>query len=106
MEPEKGKKRGERGVEEEEEEREGENQFSQTETGWSNGGLKEEEEEKTYFPLITSCSLLGKPSAFTALLENVESRCFTGSAAIRLWGEQDKKNSYYKHKASKQGDLT
>lgn len=40
-----------------EREEEGGNQFSQTDTGWSNGGLKEEEEETTYFPLITSCSL-------------------------------------------------
>lgn len=43
-------------------EEEGENQFSQTEVGWSNGGLREEEEEeRTYFPLITSRSLSGKP---------------------------------------------
>lgn len=43
-------------------EREGENQFSQTEADWSNGGLKEEEEEeRTYFPLITSYRLSGKP---------------------------------------------
>lgn len=60
MEPEKGKKRaGRRG---ERRGREGENQFSQTEAGWSNGGLKEdEEEERTYFPLMTSYRLSGKP---------------------------------------------
>lgn len=64
MEPEKQKKK--KGKKEEKQERrvggEGENQFSQTEAGWSNGGLKEEEEERTYFPLITSCSLPGKHS--------------------------------------------
>lgn len=61
MEPEKGKKRvGRRVVESRGRERE--NQFSQTEAGWSNGGLKEEEEEeRTYFPLITSYRLSGKP---------------------------------------------
>lgn len=39
------------------------NQFSRTEAGWSNGGLKEEaeEEERTYFPVITSYRLSGKP---------------------------------------------
>lgn len=59
-------KKKKKGKKEEKQERrvggEGENQFSQTEAGWSNGGLKEEEEERTYFPLITSCSLPGKPS--------------------------------------------
>lgn len=60
MEPEKGKKTGRKSREE----RKGgeKNQFSQTEAGWSNGGLKEEEEEeRTYFPLITSYRLSGKP---------------------------------------------
>lgn len=46
-------------------EREGENQFSQTELDWPNGGLEEEkeeeEEERTYLPLITSYRLSGKP---------------------------------------------
>lgn len=74
---------------------EGENQFSQTEAGWSNGGLKEEEEERTYFPLITSCSLSGKPWKLASLqqphssdlfAEGMESSCFFRSVAIRLWG--------------------
>lgn len=73
---------------------EGENQFSQREAGWSNGGLKEEdEEERTYFPLITSRSLSGKPSKLASLQPprssdlcggGMESSCFFLLAAIRL----------------------
>lgn len=51
-------------VEEEEKEekrREKINFPREREADWSNGGLKEEE-ERTYFPLITSCSLSDKPS--------------------------------------------
>lgn len=82
--------------------------FSQTEAGWSNGGLKEEEEERTYFSLITSCSLSGKPWKL-ALLQPVVSLIWPfrrgygvllllSSAAIRLLGGEDplckKKNIY------------
>lgn len=78
MEPEKEKKRrgGKRRGEERRGGGEGENQFSQTEAGWSNGGLKEEEEERTYFPLITSCSLSGKPSKLASLQRPCSSDLF------------------------------
>lgn len=88
--------------------REGEkNQFSQTEAGWSNGGLKEEE-ERTYFPLITSYRLSGKPWKLAwlqpaALLV----RPFPGRygaallptpAAIELWAGEDEKHSKWQSK--------
>lgn len=100
MEPEKGEKAGRKSREE----RKGgeKNQFSQTEAGWSNGGLKEEEEEeRTYFPPITSYRLSGKPWKL-AWLQPVALlvRPFPGRygaallptpAAIELWAGEDGK---------------